>query len=129
MENDNNNAACSCSCRPKSAQPVETAPLSSAEFEKYITTTSPLTILDVRTPEEYAAGHIAGAINISFVEPDFVEKVEKTVPKGNLALYCKSGKKSAMAHAALLGKGYNIRELAGGITSWEADNMPTTTDK
>ncbi|MCH5238646.1 MAG: MBL fold metallo-hydrolase [Muribaculaceae bacterium] len=98
------------------------------EFAKEIQTETPLVLLDVRSPEEYASGHIPDAININFFDEDFVEQVEKRVPKEDkLALYCRSGVRSAKAHAALKGKDYNIIDLAGGITAWEKDELPITT--
>lgn len=98
-----------------------------SEFEKVVQLTDPLVILDVRTPEEFQAGHIPGAININFNDGDFTENVEKTIPKGmNVALYCKSGNRSAKANDALAGKGFCITELEGGILAWEKAELPVT---
>lgn len=97
------------------------------EFEKLVQLTSPLTILDVRTPEEFAAGHIPGAININFNDDDFVAEVEKAVPSGaKIALYCRSGNRSAKAAAELSGKGYEISDLEGGILEWMKEGLPVT---
>ena len=76
-------------------------------------------ILDVRTPEEFAAGHIAGAILI----PDYEirEKAEKILTdKDQLILvYCRSGRRSKNAANELATLGYtNIKEF-GGINDWE----------
>ncbi|MCH5224684.1 MAG: MBL fold metallo-hydrolase [Muribaculaceae bacterium] len=100
------------------------------EFEKAIQLTHPLTILDVRTPEEYASGHIPGAINVNFFDEDFVDRVKQVVPEGDsLAIYCKSGRRSAQAHKALEATGDSIIELAGGIEAWEKERLPITTGK
>ena len=76
-------------------------------------------ILDVRTPEEFAAGHIAGAILI----PDYEirEKAESILTdKDQLILvYCRSGRRSKNAANELATLGYtNIKEF-GGINDWE----------
>ena len=76
-------------------------------------------ILDVRTPEEFATGHIAGAILI----PDYEigEKAESVLPdKDQLILvYCRSGRRSKNAASELATLGYtNIKEF-GGIIDWE----------
>jgi rhodanese-related sulfurtransferase len=76
-------------------------------------------ILDVRTPEEFAAGHIAGAILI----PDYEirEKAESILTdKDQLILvYCRSGRRSKNAANELATLGYtNIREF-GGINDWK----------
>ena len=76
-------------------------------------------ILDVRTPEEFAAGHIAGAILI----PDYEirEKAESILTdKDQLILvYCRSGRRSKNAASELAALGYtNIKEF-GGIIDWE----------
>ena len=76
-------------------------------------------ILDVRTPEEYAAGHIAGAILI----PDYEirEKAESILTdKDQLILvYCRSGRRSKNAANELATLGYtNVKEF-GGINDWK----------
>ena len=76
-------------------------------------------ILDVRTPEEYAAGHIAGAILL----PDYEirEKAESilTDKEQLILVYCRSGRRSKNAAKELAALGYtNIKEF-GGINDWE----------
>ena len=76
-------------------------------------------ILDVRTPEEFAAGHIAGAILI----PDYEigEKAESilTDKEQLIIVYCRSGRRSKNAANELATLGYtNIKEF-GGINDWK----------
>ena len=76
-------------------------------------------ILDVRTPEEFAAGHIAGAILI----PDYEigEKAESilTDKEQLILVYCRSGRRSKNAANELATLGYtNIKEF-GGINDWK----------
>ncbi|MGI2170772.1 rhodanese-like domain-containing protein [Shewanella sp. MF05960] len=75
------------------------------------------TLIDVRTPEEFAAGHVKGAINIPF------ENIVTELGKLNLAkdtevvLYCRSGRRSGIAQSALVDQGYTATYNAGGIDS------------
>lgn len=86
-------------------------------------------LVDVRHPDEYASGHIKGAHNIDVQTPDFVELAEKELPKGMpIAVYCGTGKRSAMASQILSSKGYKIYNLDGGLTAWKADSLPVTTE-
>lgn len=114
-----------CACGKNSSLPVPYT-----EFEKEIQLAHPLTIIDIRTPEEYAAGYIPGAVNINFFDKDFVDQVKAKVPKGEeIAIYCKSGRRTAEAHKVLNNIGDSIIELKGGILEWEKAKLPVTTGK
>lgn len=76
------------------------------------------TIIDVRTPGEYAAGHLAGAININVEDPSFTENVAKLNPGLTYFVYCHSGNRSGQAVAYMKQHGFkNLSELAGGLMS------------
>ncbi len=76
-------------------------------------------LVDVRTPEEFAEGHIPGAQNINVKSSDFVASVEKRLDKSEpVAVYCRSGKRSAEAAAILSKEGYKVINLSGGILAW-----------
>ena len=101
--------------------------VSAAEFEREITTDS-VQLLDVRTPEEYAAGHIAGAININVQSDVFQRLAEKELSKDSTILvYCRSGRRSLDAADILVGLGYKVVNLKGGIIEWEDDGLPVVT--
>lgn len=88
------------------------------EFAKIIADTT-VVRLDVRTADEYAAGHIARAINIDVLESDFAEKAANAIPaKSTVALYCRSGNRSKRAAGILARKGYKVIELNTGYTGW-----------
>ena len=78
-------------------------------------------VLDVRTPAEFAAGHLAGAVNVDVNAADFrtiVGGLAKDVP---YAVYCRSGNRSATALAIMKGLGFtNTFHLGGGIQAWTA---------
>ena len=77
------------------------------------------TILDVRTPAEYAEGHLPGAVNIDVNSPDFstaIADLDKTKP---YAVYCRSGNRSATALQVMAGQGFTgAYHLGGGIGAW-----------
>ena len=103
--------------------------VSSTAFSKIIDADASIVRLDVRTPTEYAEGHIAGSLNVDVTSPDFVQRVQQQVPKGKtIALYCRSGRRSKMAAAQLLKQGYKIIELESGILGWMSQQLPVSKD-
>ncbi len=74
-------------------------------------------VVDVRTPSEYASGHIPGALNVPL---DQVQQVASTWSKdGAVAVYCATGARSASAAAYLAGQGFTkVYDLANGMASW-----------
>lgn len=75
-------------------------------------------LVDVRTPAEYAEGHIVGAVNIDVQSPDFAEKITTLNKSRKVAVYCRSGRRSKMAAEQLDKAGFRVIELEGGIQSW-----------
>ncbi len=85
-------------------------------------------VLDVRTADEFAKGHIQGAILIDQGQSDFVEKAKASLPTDKtIAVYCRSGRRSSNAASKLAGVGYKCVNLKGGIMAWQGANMPVTT--
>lgn len=83
-------------------------------------------VLDVRTPAEYANGHMPGAVNIDFNAPDFEKKVKELDKEKTYLVHCAGGVRSAKAAAKMLKldftKLYNLEE---GMKGWEkAGNVP-----
>lgn len=94
------------------------------DFARYAAGDS-VQVLDVRTPAEYADGHIAGAVNIDIYDKDFMHKAEAALDKTRpIAVYCRSGKRSADAAARLAKAGYQVTNLKGGILAWQAARLP-----
>ena len=82
-------------------------------------------IVDVRTPEEFTEGHIAGARNINVFDIDFVDEAEKALDKSKpVAVYCRSGKRSSDAAKILAENGFNVTNLEGGILAWKEQHQP-----
>ena len=96
------------------------------EFENIIKGDS-VQLLDVRTPQEYAEGHIAGALNINVQSDDFQQVAEKELSKDSTILvYCRSGRRSMNAAEILTKLGYKVVNLKGGIIEWREDGFPVT---
>jgi len=73
------------------------------------------TVVDVRTPEEYEAGHIAGAINVPVEAADFGERISQLDRDTAYLLYCRSGRRSAMAADLMAAAGFSDIVDAGGL--------------
>ena len=94
------------------------------EFAELIADSN-VVILDVRKPDEFAEGHIAGAILIDQFQSDFVEQAKAKLPKDKtIAIYCRSGRRSSNAAGKLADVGYKCVNLKGGILAWKEANMP-----
>ena len=78
------------------------------------------TLVDVRTPEEYAQGHLPGAVNIDVSSPDFAARLATLDPAAPYAVYCHSGNRSGAAVAEMAAMGFTgAYHLAGGIGAWQ----------
>ena len=98
-----------------------------AEFEKTIADGA-VAVVDVRTQDEYAAGHLQSAANCDWYANDFIAQIQSTYPKGTpLAIYCRSGKRSAAAAKKLARAGYEVFNMTGGYLAWTDAGKPTTT--
>lgn len=103
----------------------QTAPtvlrVNQAEWTKFISQVDSPQLVDVRTEDEFAQGHLEGALNIDFYSDDFVSEMEKNLDKNSpLFIYCRSGGRSAKASAQLQEAGFHeIYDLSVGYSGWE----------
>ena len=82
-------------------------------------------LVDVRTPDEYAKGHIAGAVHNDWLEDGFLDRAQTLDKSKPVLLYCAAGGRSEEAVAALKKAGYtNVVDLEGGFNGWKRSNMP-----
>ncbi len=81
-------------------------------------------LVDVRTPAEFAEGHIAGAVNMPL--DSFDPAAVPQVPGKQTVLYCRSGKRSLAAAEQLAQATGSARHLAGGILAWQSADKPVT---
>ena len=96
------------------------APPAAAEV---IATETPV-VLDIRTPEEFASGHLADAVLIDFYEPDFATQLDVLDKDQTYVVYCRSGNRSASAIETMRELGFNdVVEVDGGIVAWVANGL------
>lgn len=98
--------------------------ISIAEFEKMATKKKNM-VVDVRTPEEVAEGHLAGSVNINFLGEGFQQEISKLNKNKTYLLYCKSGNRTRKAADQMQKAGFkHVYMLEGGITAWNAAGKP-----
>lgn len=79
-----------------------------------------LSILDIRTPHEFAAGHLPGSINIDFYSKTFKQQLDSLNKERPYLVLCRSGNRSGQAMQIFKDLGFqNIYELKDGYASWE----------
>lgn len=84
-------------------------------------------VLDIRTPEEVAAGHLAGSVNIDFYEADFADRIGELDRDASYVVYCRSGNRSGQAMELFESLGFSdVIEIDGGIVAWSAAGLPVT---
>ena len=78
-------------------------------------------LIDVRTPEEFASGHLENAVNMNYFDSDFDAQLKTLDKNKTVYLYCKSGRRSANAAEKLEDMGFvKIYDLEGGVLNWQA---------
>ncbi|MBU4337645.1 MAG: rhodanese-like domain-containing protein [Actinobacteria bacterium] len=98
------------------------------EFADLVATDG-VVLIDVRTPEEFATGHLAGAQNIDVESSDFTTQIANLDTATTYAVYCRSGNRSLTAMTAMQDAGFeNVSDLSGGITAWAQAGQPVVTD-
>lgn len=109
----------------KRAAPASVKNIGPAEFEK-LRRDKENVVLDVRTPKEFAAGHMPGAILIDFNSPDFEKKVAQLDKSKTYLVHCAGGVRSAKACGKLSQLNFqSLYNLEGGMRAWEkAGNKP-----
>ena len=84
-------------------------------------------IIDVRTPEEFAEGHLPGADLIDISDPDFVDRIEALDRSATYFVYCRSDNRSGQATALMADLGFDsIYELEGGTIAWLSSGRTLT---
>jgi phage shock protein E len=83
------------------------------------------TVIDVRTPAEYADGHIAGAQNMDVESGDFAAQISTLDKSAPYLVYCRSGRRSAEAAAQMAAAGFTDVVDGGGMADLVAAGAPT----
>ncbi len=117
-----------CAGTPSAAEPVTEPP---AIVSTWLAKTPAAQIVDVRTKEEFADGHLPDATLIPWTDPDFTARASKELdPEKPVLVYCRSGRRSTAAATALAKLGFTeIRNLEGGILAWQEAGKPVTKPK
>lgn len=91
------------------------------EYMETLNTDTTAFLLDVRRASEYAEGHIPGAALLDVTnEPEFLKGIEKLDKEKTIYIYCRSGRRSRIAAKHLIDNGFNVVDLKGGYSAWEA---------
>ncbi len=82
-------------------------------------------VLDIRTPEEYAAGIIEGAVNIDFYASDFSAQLDSLDKDAEYVVYCRSDNRSGQAMDVFSDLGFQtVTEIDGGLVAWYEAGLP-----
>lgn len=86
--------------------------------------TDDILLIDVRTPDEFASGHLSGAINIPVEE--LQARLNEVPDDKPIVVYCRSGNRSHTASLILDSAGYSsaIYDIDGGVIAWSAAGLP-----
>jgi len=90
-------------------------------FQQKINATEDPIIIDVRTAQEFATGHIENAINISYLADDFWDQIEQLSPSKHIFVYCRSGRRSIRTCTLMRNGGFDnnkLFNLEGGYPLW-----------
>lgn len=122
VENESN--ASSVEATQAAADPAMIS-VGAAEFQRRMNET-PGYLLDVRTPGEFAQGHLEGANLINIQDSDFQNKVNELDKDQTVYVYCRSGGRSGSAARMMENMGFkHVVDMSGGIMSWSASGLPT----
>jgi rhodanese-related sulfurtransferase len=87
-----------------------------------------LVILDVRTPQEYAEGHLEGAVLVDFYDADFADQLAALDPNVPYLVYCRSGNRSGQTLPLMEQLGFgSASDIDGGIIAWADAGLPIVT--
>ncbi len=87
-----------------------------------------LVLLDVRTPEEFADGHVDGATLIDFYGADFADQLAELDRDASYVVYCRSGNRSGQTVDLMQQLGFtDVQDVEGGVLAWADAGLPLTT--
>lgn len=117
----------STACQHSSTNPGQIA---AEDLAKRINSGTAPVVLDVRSPAEYASGHIPGAINIPHTELAARLSEIPTAKSGEIVVHCQGGGRAATAESILVSAGYTgVRDLQGHMSGWVQRGLPVEAAK
>jgi rhodanese-related sulfurtransferase/enamine deaminase RidA (YjgF/YER057c/UK114 family) len=81
-------------------------------------------VLDVRTPEEYAAGHVPGATNLNIQDKSFADRAANLDKSRTYVVYCQAGGRAGRACTKMQDMGFKVFDFTGSMNAWNAANKP-----
>jgi rhodanese-related sulfurtransferase len=102
-----------------------TGDVSASELQASTGSGDPPLVLDVRTPEEFAEGHVPGAVNIP--QDELGRRIQELAQRRRqeVVVYCERGPRAAKAAVVLAGAGFSdVRHLAGDMAGWRSAGLP-----
>lgn len=92
-----------------------------SDVDDVLTADPGATVIDVRSPAEFAAGHLEGAVNIDVSSPSFEQEIAALPQDGTYLVYCQSGNRSGTATDTMADAGFTeVYDLQGGVVAWQA---------
>ena len=116
-----NMASCQSSNSGKTADAtVQT--INVTDFATKLKASTGAQLVDVRTPQEFAEGHLQNALNVNYNANDFAEQIAKLDKTKAVYVYCRSGGRSGSAVRQMQEMGFTeIYNMDGGILSWKGE--------
>jgi len=105
--------------------PAEAASISPAQVHEMLAAAPAPVLLDVRSPEEFAAGHIHGALHIPY--EDVAQRKSEIPDSGTIVVFCAVGPRARAAEKSLVAAGIDpqrVLHMDGGMVAWEAAGLP-----
>ena len=97
----------------------------STELSQILEKDKKIVILDVRTPQEYAAGHLKGAQNIDIYQDNFYNRINKLDKKATYLVYCRTSNRSTAAVGYMQQNGFkNLYQMMDGFPGWANNKLP-----
>lgn len=115
-------------CAKAETSSLENAPeaVTPQEFQSRLKNDTSAYLLDVRRPEEFNSGHLAGANLLNWLDSTaFASGSEKLDKTKKIYVYCRSGRRSAEAALFLASRGFIVVDMKGGYTAWTGAGLPT----
>lgn len=98
--------------------------VNSKEVKELLKKNKDLIIIDVRTPNEFNAGHLKGALNIDVNQYDATSKIDKLNRNAKYIVYCRTSNRSGMAVQYMMQKGFKtVYQMMDGFPGWAANNF------
>jgi rhodanese-related sulfurtransferase len=108
------------------AQTPQARPVNSTDVEALLKKQPKMVILDVRTPDEFKAGHVKDAININIHDTDAYDRLGKLDKKATYLVYCRTKNRSGIAVNYMLQNGFtNVYQMMDGMTGWMQNGLTT----